>query len=497
MTKNKVLKEKLGGSIEHTSILRRFTVLFLLMSVIPLIVLYYFYVELRDLGGITLSADELNLTLTFIVLGIIIGYGSIRRILTNLVRISEVNRKALAGLLRPDQIPALSQEHDEIAVLSKSFEALTECLEENIKSLELARRNLHTIMSKIGHGISDIQNIDTFLNLILEALTEGLFGETGALMVLDKDKAQFSVKAVYGVEFQDDSVIPVESEAGAALYAIAQLHKPYATLQTPQGLTHVKGYERLFNAPMACAPLMTRGKILGVLVISGRKVQGDFQPEDLGLLANVAAQTAVSIENINLSQDAEKTYFETIVALALAVDAKDRYSRGHLDRVTDHCLLIARKLGLDENDIQTLRGAARLHDLGKIGIPDHVLQKRGPLNDQEWTLMRRHPEIGESIIKPIRSLSHLCEIIRHHHEKLDGSGYPDGLKDDAISPLAKIITVADIYDALTSDRPYRYKMSRREAFSRMREMKDTIDQDIVEALIEALEEKEESTPPQN
>lgn len=497
MTKDKVLKEKIGGSIEHTSILRKFTILFLLMSVIPLIVLYYFYVELRDLGGITLSPDELNLTLTFIVLGIIIGYASIRRILTNLVRISEVNRKALAGLLRPDQIPALSQEHDEIAVLSQSFEALTECLEENIKSLELARKNLHAIMSKIGQGISDIQNIDTFLNLILESLTDGLFGKAGVLMVLDKDKTQFSLKAVCGAEFEAGSVISLESEAGAALFSIAQLHKPYAASHLPPELKSLKGYGELFKVPMACAPLMTRGKMMGLLVISGRKVQGDFQPEDLGLLANVAAQTAVSIENINLSQDAEKTYFETIVALALAVDAKDRYSRGHLDRVAQHCELIAKKLGLDDNDIKTLRDAARLHDLGKIGIPDQVLQKRGPLNDQEWTLMRRHPEIGESIIKPIRSLSHLCEIIRHHHEKLDGSGYPDGLKGDAIPPLARIIAVADIYDALTSERPYRYKVSRREACNQMREMKAAIDQDIVEALIEALEEKEESAPPQS
>jgi len=149
--------------------------------------------------------------------------------------------------------------------------------------------------------------------------------------------------------------------------------------------------------------------------------------------------------------------------------------------------MIANKLGLEEEDLVTLHGAAMLHDLGKIGIPDEVLIKKEPLNDQDWLLMRRHPEIGESIIKPIRSLGHLCDLIRHHHEKLDGTGYPDGLKDDEITPLVRILTIADIYDALTTNRPYRKKMNTIEANRTLRSMEKQIDQDIVEGFIEALE----------
>jgi HD-GYP domain-containing protein (c-di-GMP phosphodiesterase class II) len=151
--------------------------------------------------------------------------------------------------------------------------------------------------------------------------------------------------------------------------------------------------------------------------------------------------------------------------------------------------MIARKLGLDAQDIQTLRDAARLHDLGKIGIPDEVLHKHGVLNEQEWILMRKHPEIGESIIKPIRSLNHLCDVVRHHHEKLDGTGYPDGLKNAAISPLVRITTIADIYDALTSERPYRDRMSREQACAELRKMGGKLDQDIVEVFIETLSEQ--------
>jgi len=141
-------------------------------------------------------------------------------------------------------------------------------------------------------------------------------------------------------------------------------------------------------------------------------------------------------------------------------------------------------MGLDEEEITTLRNAARLHDLGKIGIPDGILGKKGSLTDEETDLMRKHPEIGEGIIKPIRSLQHLCDIIRHHHEKLDGSGYPDGLKGDEVTPLVRITTVADIYDALTTNRPYRDRFLKEEAFEILCDLKGQIDPDITDILID-------------
>jgi HD-GYP domain-containing protein (c-di-GMP phosphodiesterase class II) len=232
--------------------------------------------------------------------------------------------------------------------------------------------------------------------------------------------------------------------------------------------------------------MINRDKIYGFIAVSGRE-NGEFEENERNLLFSLASQTAVAIENSRLNRDMERTYFETISALALAVNAKDKYSWGHLDRVAQYGVQIAKRMGLDDDEIQTLRDAARLHDLGKIGIPDNVLGKRGKLSDQEWELMKRHPEIGESIIKPIHSLNHLCDIVRHHHEKLDGSGYPDGLSGDEISPLVRITTVADIYDALTSDRPYRERFSREKAFEMLREMRDKgqLDSDVVEILIEA------------
>jgi HD-GYP domain-containing protein (c-di-GMP phosphodiesterase class II) len=143
-------------------------------------------------------------------------------------------------------------------------------------------------------------------------------------------------------------------------------------------------------------------------------------------------------------------------------------------------------MGLGQSDVKMLRDAARLHDIGKIGVTDMVLLKPGPLNDEEWEMMKKHPEIGEGIIKPIQSLRNLCDIVRHHHEKLDGSGYPDGLKGDEIKPLVRILTVADIFDALTTDRPYRKGFTHDKAIEELRKMEGKLDMKMVEALVQSL-----------
>lgn len=482
-------KPRIRGSIQDTSIVRKFTILFLLMSVIPTVVLYYFYMQIKEYGQLQLTTNEFNVTLIFIVLGVIVGYASMREVLKQLVQVTEANCRALESILSPEKIRKLGQEENEIAVLAQSFSAIMERLEENVRSLELARKTLHAVMAKIGQGISDMQNIDTFLGLILETVTDGLGGKVGALLVLEEDKKTLTTRCVYGTTVELHRQKPIDVRAGTTLCSILESRRPLLFPEIPADITEIKSFAYLAVKPMICAPLVMKEKTLGMIIVGGRKVPEMFEEDEVNLLANVAAQTAVSIENSRLNQDMEKTYFETISALALAVDAKDRYSRGHLDRVADHCVMIARKLGLDAQDIQTLRDAARLHDLGKIGIPDEVLQKKGTLNEQEWILMRKHPEIGESIIKPIRSLSHLCDVVRHHHEKLDGTGYPDGLKGDAISPLVRIATVADIYDALTSERPYRSKMSPEQACEELRKMGGKLDQDIIETFFEALSEQ--------
>jgi len=480
------------ASFEDASILVIFTILFLITSIVPLVVLYYIFLQITQHGHINISTKNFTYIMLLTGLGIFIGFIYTRSLLVKVIAISKQNSKALENLLSPETVKELSQEENEIVVLSRSFSAVTQRLEENVRSLELAKKTLHAIMSKVGHGISNMQNIDTFLELILETLTNALNCKASTLLLFNDKKTELIVNTVYGTSMDPKKKPHLKLFDGSPLAKVLSEKKPMSISGVFLQNNINPPFNELFGETLLCAPLVYHDQVSGLLTLSKPEGQKEnFSQEDLDLVFNLASQTAVAIENSKLNRDIEKTYFETISALALAVDAKDKYSHGHLDRVANHALMIGKRLGLDDEDLNTLRDAARLHDLGKIGIPDEVLKKDSGLNDEEWVIMRRHPEIGESIIKPVRSLQHLCDLIRHHHEKLDGSGYPDGLKGEEISPLVRILSVADVYDALTTERPYRPKKSKQEAINILRSMNNHLDQDIVNILLEGLDTQED------
>ncbi len=182
----------------------------------------------------------------------------------------------------------------------------------------------------------------------------------------------------------------------------------------------------------------------------------------------------VSIENV-------------LFSLANAVEAKDSYTQGHIKRVANVAVTLGEKMGLEERKIEALRLGAALHDIGKIGVPGNILNKPGPLNAEEWEIMKAHPDLGHRICLPLKkNLGSALKVIRHHHEMLDGTGYPDGLKGNEISMVARIMVVSDIYDALITDRPYRKRMSKEKALGILRQMvfEGKLDKQVVENLTE-------------
>ena len=157
---------------------------------------------------------------------------------------------------------------------------------------------------------------------------------------------------------------------------------------------------------------------------------------------------------------------ETVLfSLALSIEAKDPCTEGHCERLSKNSVALADELGLPDELKVALRRAGIVHDVGKVAVPDHILLKPGPLDSEEWKIMRQHPLIGERICSPLKSFRHVLPIIRQHHEKLDGSGYPDGLKGEEIALTAQIMQTVDIYDALSTARPYRKALSPKEAFA--------------------------------
>jgi putative two-component system response regulator len=178
-----------------------------------------------------------------------------------------------------------------------------------------------------------------------------------------------------------------------------------------------------------------------------------------------------------------------LFSLAKTVEAKDAYTQGHVERVSNLGIALGRKMGLSDSEIEALRYGGALHDIGKIAVPGHILNKPAPLSPEEWVVMKRHPITGYDICLPLKkNLGYALEIIRHHHEKLDGSGYPDGLKDEEISVAARIMAVVDIYDALITERPYRKAMSLEMAVDILQQeaIEGKLDKIVVDHLIDVV-----------
>jgi HD-GYP domain-containing protein (c-di-GMP phosphodiesterase class II) len=465
-------------SFENASLLRKLSIFYFVISIVPFGFLYYLYLQLQSTGRIELDIKDFTNALIFVGIGIFVGYFAMRAMVAKLTDITRRNTETLEQILGVEKIRAISSGNsNEISILTKSFNEITSRLEENIRNLELAKKTLHSVLSRVGEGISSMDNIDTFLHLIVETMTESLQSENGVLFLLDESRGEFYLKFSYGPAIAPNTQICIPRQAALITPLLqskkAELLTKIAADVNPGGV---------FRAPVICAPMVLHDHVLGFMAVWHRSNDEAYHEEELNLFNNLALQTAVAIENSRLNEDAEKTYFETISALALAVEAKDPYSRGHSERVARFSVALGKHFNLSPVEINLLRDAAKLHDLGKIGVTDAVLKKDGPLTTDEMEMMKRHSEIGEGIIKPIRSLKNLCDPIRHHHEKLDGTGYPDRIKGNEISFLTRILTVADIYDALTSERSYRPSFTSQKAFDELRKMKDQVDQRVVDAL---------------
>ncbi len=230
--------------------------------------------------------------------------------------------------------------------------------------------------------------------------------------------------------------------------------------------------------------LRTHDRPVGVLQLSRNLNQPSFGTDDRTMLAVCASQIAASLENIRLYQQQKEQNLQTIAALAAAIEARDPYTRGHSEQVMRYAVRLAEVIGLPSEHIEHVRYGALLHDIGKIGIRDFVLLKPGPLTNEEREVMARHPMIGADILRHIKSLRDVIPMIECHHERMDGRGYPFGKKGLDITPEARILAIADSYDAMTSNRAYRTAMSMERAFQILKDGRGTQwDGDFVDVFI--------------
>jgi putative nucleotidyltransferase with HDIG domain len=226
-------------------------------------------------------------------------------------------------------------------------------------------------------------------------------------------------------------------------------------------------------------PLIVKSRLIGIVLIGQKINSQDYSVAELEMFKSICTSAATGLENGRLYAELQSTYLSTIKVLVSTIEAKDAYTRGHTERVAEYARMIAEEMKLSKRDIEIVSFGAALHDIGKLGVYENILNKPGELTAKEWEIVRSHPEVGANIIRNMKFLESACDLVRHHHERLDGKGYPDGLQGKEISIGARIVAVADSFDAMTSDRPYRRAYSIEESIEQLRSQSEKFDQDVV------------------
>ena len=265
-------------------------------------------------------------------------------------------------------------------------------------------------------------------------------------------------------------------------------HKPDERLLTRPGAS--EGFVCYFGLP-----LIVKGKVKGVLEVFHRASLQPY-PDWLDFLNALAGQAAIAIEDAQLfenlarsNRELSQAYDATIEGWSRALDLRDKETEGHTLRVTEITLKLAFAFGLPEEDLLHIRRGALLHDIGKMGVPDSILLKPGALTDEEWLLMRSHPQYAYNLLEPIAFLRPAIDIPYCHHEKWDGTGYPRGLKGEEIPLIARLFAVVDVWDALCSDRPYRPAWTREKTPEHINSLSGThFDPKAVESFLDLIKE---------
>ncbi len=346
---------------------------------------------------------------------------------------------------------------------------------------------LHAIF-EIDKAITSAVDLDTVLQQIVQ-MSIGLFdAKISSLMLLDEETQELVMAAAHGLseEYIHKGNIKVgESIAGRVI----KEGRPIAVSDITNDPRHIySGYalkEGLTS--LLSVPLSLKDKVIGVLNIYTDD-QHNFTPHEINLFTSLASQAAIAIENARLFESLEEIYLDVITALASAIDARDSYTHGHSHRVTEYAVLIAEEMDLSPEEIDIIRNASILHDVGKIGIKEEILKKPGKLTEDETLEMQYHPFIGTRILQSVKLLEPVLPLVYHHQEKYDGSGYPEGLKGEEIPLGARVIGVCDAFEAMTSDRPYRKALPVEKALAELRnESGRQFDPAIVEVFFRLME----------
>jgi putative nucleotidyltransferase with HDIG domain len=311
--------------------------------------------------------------------------------------------------------------------------------------------------------------------------------EIAALLILDEKSQTLSVAASLGLDENLKKTIRIKKgEEISGVVAQYNEIKIINDFNRQMRLFSLKD-DACYKDSLASIPLTFKSRVLGVLNVSSRKTKEPFSSIDAEILKIISLQSAVALQNFKLIKEQQQNYLDTIITLAKAIDARDPYTYRHSHNVTRYAVSIAEELKLPLKTAEDLKYAGLLHDIGKISIKDHILLGSERLTEEEFAQIKSHPAKGEEIIKSLPFLQEAAKMVRHHHEYFDGKGYPDGLEGKRIELGARILKVADSFDAMTTDRLYHKALGLEDAIREMEEKKGAdFDPEIVDAFIAVL-----------
>ncbi|MCJ7717560.1 MAG: GAF domain-containing protein, partial [Anaerolineales bacterium] len=355
-------------------------------------------------------------------------------------------------------------------------------------------------LREIDQAVSGSMDLKLTFDILIDQLVGNLGVDAGDILLYEASTQ--TLDYVSGKGFRTEALQETrlrigEGQAGKVFLHRCLIHIPDLKLETisPDRAQkiHKEGFVTYFGVP-----LIAKGEILGVLEIFHRSPLNPTK-DWLDFLNTVAGQAAIAINNISLFNSLQmsnvqliQAYDRTIEGWAQALELRDMETEGHSRRVVEMTLNLASELGVNDKDLIHVRRGALLHDIGKMGVPDAILQKPGPLNDEEWDVMRKHPIYAKEWLSSIPFLQPALDIPSYHHEKWDGTGYPDGLKGKEIPLNARIFAIIDVWDALGSDRPYRKAWPRKKALKYMQEQSGIhFDPQVVDGFIKYLESDQE------
>jgi len=347
-----------------------------------------------------------------------------------------------------------------------------------------------SLLSQLAQILNSTLNHREVRRRAMEAATQLMNAEVGSLLLINEGKDQLYFEVALGGQEEAMKKMTLRVGEGIAGW-VAQHGIPLIVNRPEADPRFFKGADEkteFKTRNIICAPVTIKERRIGVIEAINKKDREGFDEEDLSLLIALSDQVAIALDNARLYQELEEMFFQTAESLAAAIEKRDPYTGGHTQRVTRYSLATARYLSLSPLEIKWLKISAVLHDIGKIGINDQILRKPDRLAPEEFDQIKEHAAKGAEILNPIKQLKEIIPGVKYHHEQIDGSGYPEGLKGEHIPLMAKIIAVADTFDAMTTERPYRKALSREMALMELKRCSGTqLDEGTVEAFVKAYE----------